>query len=178
MFIIKKGIIMKTLRHITLLIAIAMLPLLVSCEFTSTDQNDLKVLVLCTGGTVSSTDTTPNNTFSVTYIVDSHPPYSQTVDGAAKDKADSVLPAGNATKITITASKESDSATLTILVYNHGTVDDNGFANLPSCTISGTSTSCSNTLVLQYEVKTENTTDTKAATTTTTSSSSSSSSTQ
>lgn len=155
---------MKTLRHVTLLIAIAMLPLLFSCEFTATDQNDLKVLVMCTG---SATD----NSFTANLIIDNKPPFNMFTRASATGETYSVFPAGDAKKITITAVKAADDSTLTIMIYNHGEADENGFANLPSCTLSGTTTSCTNTLILQYEVKSTDETDTTAATTETSSSS-------
>jgi hypothetical protein len=158
---------MKSLRHLSLFIALAMLPLLFSCEFTATDENDLKVLVMCTGGAT--------NAFTVNFIIDNKPPFDLTPKASASGYEFSVCPAGNAEKITITAVKAEDGATLTIMVYNHGEVDENGFANLPSCTISGTTTSCTNTLLLQYEVKSTEETDSTSASTDSSSSSSSSS---
>ena len=171
----KKGNSMKKIHPIIAALITAMLPVLFSCEFLSSsgDENNIDVLVLATGGTSSGS---PENSFTVTYVVDNHPPFNQNVVGTGLDQASSILPAGNAKKITITAVKIENSSSLTILVYNHGNLDnDNGYANLPSCSTSST-TSCTNTLVLQYEVKSTNDTNTTGGTTTTSTSSSTSSS--
>jgi hypothetical protein len=191
---------MKTIRHLFVVLAIAMLPLLFSCEFTSTDQNDIKIFVLCSGSScIEKIATTPTvvygAAFTVSYILDDNLPLSQGptskfISFQPNDTAKppdlslggdcfSVYPAGNIKKATITITKDSAAtdASITLMIYNNGEADKNGYGSLPSCT-AGTSTTCTNTLTLQYEVKSSDETDSTAAKTTTTSSSTSSSSTQ
>ncbi|MBP7738407.1 MAG: hypothetical protein KA369_20700 [Spirochaetes bacterium] len=137
-----------------------------SCEFSdSTDDYSITPLVICNGGTTS-------NNFTVEYYVNNEYIISDTQEGT--DSTTSELPMGKRGKVTITATKEDETSSMTIVVYKNNKIDK--FSNLASCT-SSTYTSCSNTLVLSYDVDDDsNLTKTAAADTETDSSSTSSSS--
>lgn len=137
--------------------------LFLSCEFTnkSSDANYQIILaVLCNGGTT-------NNVSINYYINDQFPIQVNSTTGT------SILPIQHRPKATITATKEDVTASLTILVFKDYKMDK--FSNLASCT-TGSTTSCSNTLVLNYNVDdATNLTKTASGTTSSTSSTSSSS---
>jgi hypothetical protein len=144
---------MKRLRHISLLLALAIMPLFLSCEFATTETNDVAIWLICSGGTTS-------NIFSFDLILDNKTPLSNIAGVGTR-----IIPAGNIEKATISVTKADPTASLTIAVYNNNEFDENGYATLDSCTT--TSTSCSNTLSLQYEVKSKDDTEGTAAATTT-----------
>jgi hypothetical protein len=185
---------MKTFGKIAIIAALAMMPLLFSCEFvnTSTDENDIKIVVLCTGinciNTSTSSTTTMESTFTVSYLFDNALPMNQgtiapnivyqpnnPLDLTQGGSCFSVYPAGNISKATITITKNNDDTALMVMIYNNGEADKNGFGNLAACsTGSSSSSTCTNTLTIQYEVKSTDDTDSKTATSSTSSTSSSS----
>ncbi|OHD63685.1 MAG: hypothetical protein A2176_05505 [Spirochaetes bacterium RBG_13_51_14] len=123
-------------------------------------------MVICSGGIA-------NNNFFVDFYVNNQVIFNFSPPGPAGVTNKSILPIGHRGKATITATKEDDNASLTILVYKDSKIDK--FSNLSACnTTTGT---CSNTLVLTYDVDDEsNLTKTAAGTTETEEESSSSSS--
>jgi hypothetical protein len=165
---------MKTLRFIPLILALAMLPLVLSCEFTATeDTNDIKIVVLCNGSSCIKEVATGvyGASFTVSYLLDNDLPISQgptskliafqyndPEDKSLGGDCFSIYPAGDISKATITITRDStaNSASITLMIYNNDEADKNGYANLPTCT-AGTSSTCSNTLNLQYEVKDDDT---------------------
>lgn len=145
-----KGIIMKRLRYISLILAIAMLPLFISCELDTADTNDIDIWIICSGGTT--------NDYTFDLILDNKAPLSN-ISGTKTI----ILPVGDIEKATISVTKTEPEASLTIAIYNNNEFDDKGYATLDSCTAA--STSCSNTLSLQYEALGEETEGTPAAST-------------
>ncbi len=141
---------MKRLRHISLILAIAMLPLLFSCELETTETADVDIWIICSG--------LGANTFSFDLILDNKAPLSN-INGAGT----LIIPAGDIKKTTLSVTRTDELSSLTIVIYNNNEFDDKGYATLDSCTVA--STSCSNTLSLQYEVQGEDTEGTAAAST-------------
>jgi hypothetical protein len=142
---------------------LALAGLFPACEFSdSTDNYKISLMVVCNGGTDS-------NNFSVQYYIDNEYILSEAKDGT--DVTISLLPLGKKEKVTVTATKEDTTSSMTILVYKDGKIDK--FSNLASCT-TGTYSTCSNTLVLAYDVD-DSSNLTKTASTTTDSDSSSTS---
>ena len=148
---------MKRVRHILIILVIAMLPLFFSCEIDTGETNDIDIMIICSGGTT--------NDYSYDLILDNKVPLSN-LNGAEM----TIIPAGNIEKATISVTRSDETSSLTIAIYNNNEFDDNGYAALDSCSTS--STSCSNTLSLQYEVKGEDTEGTAATSTTDSTSSS------
>jgi len=141
---------MKRLRHISHILAIAMLPLFISCEIDTAETADIVIGIICSGGIT--------NAFTFDMILDNKAPLTN-INGANTV----LIPAGDIDKATINVTRSEEAASLTIAIYNHNEFDDKGYATLDSCTVA--STSCSNTLSLQYEVQGEDTEGTAAATT-------------
>ncbi|HPV41916.1 MAG TPA: hypothetical protein PKX40_12120 [Spirochaetota bacterium] len=120
---------------------LALACLLSSCEFSdSSDDYAITPMVLCSGGTAS-------NNFTVEYYVDNEYIITDTQEGA--DSTLSELPLGKKGIVTVTATKADETSSMTIIIYKNNKMDR--FSNLASCT-SSTYTSCSNTLVVYYDV--------------------------
>ncbi len=164
----------STNTPLILFLAFALASFFFSCEFSdSEDDYSITPVVICNGGTTS-------NNFTVEYYVNNEYIISDAQEGT--DSTTSELPMGKRGKVTITATKEDETSSLTIVVYKNNKIDK--FSNLASCT-SSTYTSCSNTLVLSYDVdddsnltktaSTDTSTDTDSSSTSSSSSGSSSS---
>jgi len=127
-------------RHTIFTLMIAFSTLVVSCDFFADSEYDINIMVTCNGGTTDD--------FTVSYLIDDKIPLTFSFAGT---NLMTVFPAGNIKKAMITATKNDTTSALTILVFKDGEVDKNGVATLASC-VAGTTTSCSNTVVLNYEV--------------------------
>lgn len=127
-------------RHTILILMITFSALTVSCDFFADSDYDINIMVTCNGGA--------SDDFTVSYLIDDKIPLTFSLIGT---NLMTVFPAGNIKKAMITATKSDTTSALTILVFKDGEVDKNGVATLASC-VSGGTTSCSNTLVLNYEV--------------------------
>ncbi len=128
---------------VVLLTASMMLP---SCEgFEDMDEDPkLAVQVLCDGG---ATD----NRFTVNYFIDKKYPISQTIPSIDTNQTMSYYPPDKIESITISATKTNTDSSLTIIIYRDNTIER--YANLSGC--EATSYSCSNTLVLDYDINEE-----------------------
>ncbi|HNW29430.1 MAG TPA: hypothetical protein PKN50_13215 [Spirochaetota bacterium] len=155
-------------RKILVILFIAAGAVFMSCDmFKDTDDYDINIFIICSGS--------GGELFNATIIIDGKTPI--TINGL---QSQAVFPAGKISSATITATREASEDSLMILVYKDNELDEKGFAPLPTCTSSSSTTYCSDTLVLQYKVDqedTDKTSGTAASTSTSSSSSSSSSST-
>jgi hypothetical protein len=138
--------------------------LFLSCDvFKDTTNYKINIFFICSG--------TGGELFNVTIISDGKTPIT-----ASNLLSQTLYPAGKITTATITATRQKSADSLMILVYKDNKLDDKGFAILPTCTSSSTTTYCSDTLTLAYKVTDDNETKAVSGSSTTSSSSSSSSS--
>lgn len=155
---------LKKIRKFPVMILLAASMVFLSCDmFEDTDDYDISIFIICSGS--------GGELFNVTIIPDGKTPI--TVSGLPSQ---TFYPAGKITAATITATREDPKDSLMILVYKDNKLDDKGVAILPTCSSSSTTTYCSDTLVLQYEVDQEDTDKTSGTSGSTSSSSSSSTS--
>ncbi|HQL83977.1 MAG TPA: hypothetical protein PK307_17385, partial [Spirochaetota bacterium] len=112
---------MKRLRHISHILAIAMLPLFISCEIDTAETADIVIGIICSGGIT--------NAFTFDLILDNKAPLTN-INGANTV----LIPAGDIDKATINVTRSEEAASLTIAIYNHNEFDDKGYATLDSCT--------------------------------------------
>jgi hypothetical protein len=166
----------KPLRIFSILALLAV-GLLFSCDSLKNSEENYKIfaIVTCDG---SSTATTDYNSMTINYYVDKKYPFNAVINDVGpippppQPQLSFTLPK-KMTTITVTVNKTSTDSTVNILIYKI-TSDSTKivkYINLPSCIAS--TTSCSNTISLSYDVSED---DAKAASGTTTSSTSSSSS--
>jgi len=170
-----------------IILALAAVFLIPSCELKDPDDYELFVIVMGSGSNTSITCDCPDpdnpgstqpcecgyNTFTTTTVVDNKPPltFSSLPTINESDNTILILPAGKAKIITMTAQRKTSDSTLSIMVYKDNELDEKGVAILPTCNTSSTTT-CSNTKEFIYKVDQDDTDDTKSASASSSSSSS------
>lgn len=145
----------KYLSRTAVIIALSLSAILLSCDvFEDTSDYDVTIFIVCSGGAAQG--------FDATIILDGKTPIP--LNG---NEGELIFPAGKITAATISVTRDESDATLMILVYKDNELDEKGLALLDTCTSSSSTTYCSDTLSLQWEVDqkdTDKTSGTAAAT--------------
>jgi hypothetical protein len=167
-----QGILLK----LPVILALALSAFFFSCDMFQDVKNDIVVTIQCSGGT----SLLVKNQFTGSIIADTdYTYYLPTITPATNpdpnggDGALFMSGAADIETLTVTATKLDETSTLTIMVYKNWEFADKGYATLPSCTTTGT-TSCTNSITFTWKLNTEN--DTTKSTSGSSSSSSSSTS--
>jgi hypothetical protein len=148
----------KYAPQVMIILALAISSLFFSCDVFKDETNDIAFAIECMGGTGAAS---VKDKFTALILSDG----TQTFNIPTTTNA-FAFPLGNKTKLTITATKLDMTSTLIIMVFKNGQIDEKGYLMLPSCDSSSSTTSCTNSLTLTWELNTEEDTSKAAAATT------------
>ena len=158
---------MKPLGIFSILAVIAA-GLFFSCDTFKDDEENYKIfaLVTCNGSSLAN-----YNSMTVNYYIDKEFPFTVIRSSITAESQKSFTWPKKITTITITATKVNYDSTLNILIYKNTSIVK--YANLPAC--SASTTSCSTTISITYDVEEDKAKAAAGSTSSSTSSTSSSS---
>jgi hypothetical protein len=151
------------------LVALVAAGIFFSCDTFKNKEEDYKIfaLVTCNGSNLPDF-----NSMTVNYYIDKQYPFTDIKISTSTDSETSFTLPKKITTITVTATKVNYDSTINIIIYKNYSIVK--YVNLPAC--SSSTTSCSTTISLTYDVNEEKTKAAAGGSKTSTSSSSTSSS--
>jgi hypothetical protein len=142
--------ILKNPLRVYSIIALAVAAIFFSCETLKDPATDYKIfaLVTCDGSATGLY----YNSMTVNYYVDKQYPFTDVKTDLTGQAQSSLTFPKKITTITITATKVNIDSTLNVLIYKNTSIVK--YVNLPAC--SASTTSCSTTISISYDVNEKN----------------------